>query len=226
MNLESFTDEQLLNLVNNTIIEQTDYTVDMFTGGAVQTTTSHNHKITNYKVLLFFGYNDKRNPITYTEEITRDELFIWTKAITLKVESLKIDTVGSSFDKLNRRMNKKIENDSIGKEVVGIGIGKGSTNFVTTSYEEEKKDKPFSFSLTRLTAFSSLSATYKQHLKAYIEEQNRPLTYQEFVDGLEATGKKYKNFKSAYNTWANNREKWNNENGENTPKKQKGFKWA
>lgn len=224
MNVDSFTDEQLLNLVNNTILEHTDHTLNKFTGGAVQTTTTHNHKITNYKVLLYFGYNEKRNPITYTEEITRDELFIWTKAITLKIESLKINNVGSSFDKLNSRMNKKIEKEpkGIGKEV--IGIGKQCNDVVTTSYEASKK--PFTFTLTRLTAFENLSKEYKQHLKTYIESENKNLSYQDFVDGLEATGKKYKNFKSAYNTWAKNREKWSSENGSKTSKKQGGFKWA
>lgn len=143
MNLDSFTDDQLLNLINSTIIDETNHSVDMFTGGSIQITTTHNNKITNYKALLYFGYNEKRNPITYAEEITKDEFFIWSKAIMLKVESLKIDNVGSSFDKLNSRMNKKTENENtkevIGKGIEVIGIGRGRTSFVRKPNETTKE---------------------------------------------------------------------------------------
>lgn len=199
MNTDSFTDEQMLGLINATILGETEHALEDFTGGSVQVTTTHNNKITNYKVLLFFGYNDKRNPITYSEEISKEEYFIWSKALMLKVESLKVDNVGCSFDKLNSRMNK-----GIGKEV--IGIGKGRTTSLRTSYEP--KTKTFSFSLKQQTAVENLSKEYLSNLKAYIEESNKSLSYEDFIEGLEAKGNKYKNFKSAYNTWAKNNEKW------------------
>ncbi len=35
MNIDTFTDEQLLNLVNNSILEKTDFKITDFTGGYV-----------------------------------------------------------------------------------------------------------------------------------------------------------------------------------------------
>jgi len=149
MNIDSFTDEQLLNLVNSTIENEANMLLSDFTGGSTQITTSHNHKVTNYKIMLYFGYNEKRNPITYTEEITKDEFFIWSKAIMLKVESMKVSQIGDAFNRLNKRMNNQKEKSNkkekevvgIGKEVVGIGMDSTSSlrvrNEVITN---EKKD--------------------------------------------------------------------------------------
>jgi hypothetical protein len=70
------------------------------------------------------------------------------------------------------------------------------------------EDKPFSFSLSKLTSVDNLSKEYLLNLKDHILKANRSLTYDEFINGLEAKGSKYKNFKSAYTTWANNKDKW------------------
>lgn len=75
--------------------------------------------------------------------------------------------------------------------------------------EEKREDKPFSFTLKQLTQVDNLSKEYLSELKTYIEASNKTLTYEEFINGLESKGTKYKNFKSAYTTWANNKDKWN-----------------
>ena len=126
--MTTFTDEQLLNLVNTTILDA-GYTLEDFTGGAVQITTAYNHKIINYKVMLYFGYDDHRHPVTYSEEIHKDTYNVWTQAISLKVASLQNSTSGSHIEELNRRMNAKRkketkkENMVVGNKVVGRGRG-------------------------------------------------------------------------------------------------------
>jgi len=51
----NFTDEQLLNLVNNTVLTKSEFSLDSFTGGGVQTTKTNNHKIIKHKIYLTFG---------------------------------------------------------------------------------------------------------------------------------------------------------------------------
>lgn len=103
-NISSFTDEQLLNLVNSTIIKKTEFEPADFTGGSVQITSTHSHKITNYRISLYFGYSSKK-PITRTIEISKDLFYIWSKAMMLKVLSLQNDNVGMDFNELNALMN-------------------------------------------------------------------------------------------------------------------------
>jgi len=107
----SFTDEQLLNLVNNTIIKKSEHNINDFTGGGVQITSTYNHKIIKYKIYLTFGYDDKRNSISYSEDITEDISMIWHQAIMLKVKSMQAMNTSSSLSDLNELMNtdSKIE---------------------------------------------------------------------------------------------------------------------
>jgi len=111
----SFTDEQLLNLVNNTIIKKSEHNMKDFTGGGVQITSTYNHKIIKYKIYLTFGYDDKRNSISYSEDITEDISMIWHQAIMLKVKSMQAMNTSSSLSDLNELMNidSKIEDNKI-----------------------------------------------------------------------------------------------------------------
>ena len=96
MNIDSFTDEQLLNLINNTIIEKTEFKVDKFTGASVQVTSTHNRTITKYRVSLYFGYKGK-HPITRTFDIDSDLIFIWIKSILTKIKTLEVQDTGIKF---------------------------------------------------------------------------------------------------------------------------------
>ena len=99
----SYTDEQLLNLLNNTILEKTEFKIENYTGGSISVTTTYNNKFINYKVSLFFGYKNK-NSIARTFEIKKEQLAIWMHAILLKTESMKIDNIGFEQDDLIRKM--------------------------------------------------------------------------------------------------------------------------
>ena len=111
MNDMSFSDDQLLNLVNNRILTKSEFKMEDFTGGGVQITSTYNHKIIKHKIYLTFGYDDKRNSRSYAEDIEEDVSFIWHKAILLKVKSMQTQNLGSSLSELNKLMNtdSKIE---------------------------------------------------------------------------------------------------------------------
>lgn len=102
-----YTDEQLLNLLNNTIIENTKFELESFTGGSVSVTSTYGNKFTNYKVTLFFGYDKNKNPVAKTIEIEESFLAIWIHAILLKTKSLKIDNIGLDQNDLIRKMTTK-----------------------------------------------------------------------------------------------------------------------
>ena len=55
MNTSSFTDEQLLNLVNNTIETKTEFTRNEFTGGAVIITTTQTTQSKSSKLAYISG---------------------------------------------------------------------------------------------------------------------------------------------------------------------------
>lgn len=100
----NFTDEQLLNLVNNTIKTKTEFEPDDFTGGSVGITSTNNHTQTNMRVSLFFGYQNKK-PVTRNISINNDTYYIWTKALLLKVMSIKNENLGINYSELNALMN-------------------------------------------------------------------------------------------------------------------------
>lgn len=104
MNIDTFTDEQLLNLVNNSILDKTEFAITDFTGGYVSITLNTNKKQDTCKVALLFGYKN-RNSQSAIFEVDRGLIFIWIKAIKLKIESLKIDNTGMNFNELNGLMN-------------------------------------------------------------------------------------------------------------------------
>lgn len=216
----SFTDEQLLNLVNNTIKTKTEFEINDFTGGSVQITSTNNHQLIKYKVSLFFGYSN-RNAISKTFPIKEEFVNIWQKAILLKVKSLQVSNNGMDYSELNALMNNLDEVVSNKVEVVS----KGSTNNRKINRTIELNDNILNlptneltdkdFTLSKLTSYDNLSATYKEKLEEflsrYIEDlelkilnangNKKTLQYEDFILSLEAKGYKYKNFISAYKTW-------------------------
>ncbi len=192
MKQHSFTDEQLLNLVNNTIKTKTEFEVDEFTGGSVQITSTNNNQVIKYKVSLFFGYKQK-NPISRTIDINENLVSIWINALHLKVKSIQVSNNGMDYSELNALMNN-LPNEVDSNEV--LSISKGINTPLTTSSK-----KNFSFSLSKLTQYENVSSEYKEKLKEEIEKLNLSIAYEDFVDSLMAKGYKYKNFLIAYKTW-------------------------
>lgn len=106
-------------------------------------------------------------------------------------------------------------------ELIDIGYFTSDSNLVQNGTDcypreekrrEEKESVPlFTFSLKRQTSVTGLSKEYLSNLKEYIKSSGYSLSYEDFINGLEAKGNKYKNFKSAYITWAKNYDKWNND---------------
>ena len=206
--MHSFTDEQLLNLVNNTIKNKTEFNIDDFTGGSVQITSTNNNQITKCRVSLFFGYKQK-NPISRTIDIEEGLSFIWLSAIQLKVKSIQSVSIGMNYSELNSLMNN-LPNKVDSNKVDSISISKGITTNLTTSSKNE-----FSFILSKLTQYDNLSQEYKDKLKEEINKLNLSIAYDDFIDSLMAKGYKYKNFLIAYKTWCKkdfNKDKTNSNN--------------
>lgn len=216
----SFTDEQLLNLVNNTIKSKTEFEINDFTGGSVQTTSTNNHQLIKYKVSLFFGYSN-RNAISKTFSIKEDFVTIWQKAILLKVKSLQVSNIGMDYSELNALMNNLDEVVSNEVEVVSNALTNNRKTNRTIELNDNILNLPTNeltdkdFTLSKLTSYDNLSSIYKEKLEEflnkYIEDlelkilnangNKKTLQYEDFILSLEAKGYKYKNFISAYKTW-------------------------
>jgi len=140
MSGHSFTDEQLLQLVNSTI-DDSENDIDYFTGGTVQITSTYKNKIITYKIMLFFGYDKNKNPITYSEEIEEEYYFLWSEAIMLKVHSLNVSKTGTNFSKMNERMNRQNDNRNESSTTSTIPLPITSTKLPTTSLPMRKPKK-------------------------------------------------------------------------------------
>ncbi len=137
MTKSSFTDEQLLNLVNNTITKKTEFNIEDFTGGSIQITSTNNHQLLKFRVSLFFGYQN-RNAIARTIDIKEDYLSIWQNALLLKTKSMQVSTNGMDLSELNELMNISPSSNKV--EVVSNKVvSKGSNTVVLTSYDVDSQ---------------------------------------------------------------------------------------
>jgi len=109
MHTSSYTDEQLLNLVHNTIQERTEHDIYDFTGGGITLTNIYGGKQQSYKVTLFFGFNKSKNPIKHTLEIKEEFVYLWLKAIQTKLVTMKVQDTGADFNEMNRLLNEPQE---------------------------------------------------------------------------------------------------------------------
>jgi len=142
MKNHSFTDDQLLNLVNNTITSKTNFKISDFTGGGVQITSTYNHKVIKHKIYLTFGYDEKRNSKSYSEDIDEEISIIWQNAILLKVKSIQVLNNGSTFSDLNKMMNCKTDRDNkiIDRDRARTQVVTTSLRNSNESFNDKEKD--------------------------------------------------------------------------------------
>lgn len=220
----SFTDEQLLNLVNNTIKTKTEFEINDFTGGSIQITSTNNHQLIKYKVSLFFGYSN-RNAISKTFSIKEDFVTIWQKAILLKVKSLQTTNNGMDYSEINALMNNLEQVEVVSNKVVSIS--KGSTNNrkinrtidfnqeILTIPTNELNEKHFSLSKPSLfrDAPSEYLETLERYINSYVDKLeieininggnlSKVLKWDDFYLGAYNYEKKYVNFAMTYHAWA------------------------
>lgn len=220
----TFTDEQLLNLVNNTIKTKTEFEINDFTGGSIQLTSTNNHQLIKYKVSLFFGYSN-RNAISKTFSIKEDFVTIWQKAILLKVKSLQTTNNGMDYSEINALMNNLEQVEVVSNKVVSIS--KGSTNNrkinrtidfnqeILTISTNELNEKHFS--LSKPSLFRDAPSEYLETLERYINNYvdkleieininggnlSKVLKWDDFYLGAYNYEKKYVNFAMTYHAWA------------------------
>jgi len=178
-NIDSFTDEQLLNLINNTIIEKTDFKVSEFTGGYISMTSTRNHTKETYKVALLFGYKN-RNSQSITFDIKKDLVYIWTKSLLLKINSINLDDIGMDFNDINGLMSEQKEDLNEKEEQKGDTSYDSRTNvhctstststqlhntYIPSTYEEER---------TKIKNFIDLKEFLKSH---HTTKDGKPISF-------------------------------------------------
>jgi len=83
------------------LVNQTDHSIDEFTGGAIIQTIINNNTIIKYRVSLYFGYQNKK-PLSRTIEIDRDVFFALPEALddylnnTVKRSDSKVFTMSKT----------------------------------------------------------------------------------------------------------------------------------
>ena len=220
----SYTDEQLLNLVNNTIKTKTEFEISDFTGGSVQITSTNNHQLVKFKVSLFFGYSN-RNAISKTFSIKEDFVNVWQKAILLKVKSLQVLNNGMDYSEINSLMNNLDEVEVVSNKVVSISRGSNTHRKINRTIEfnqdiltiplNELNDKHFT--LSKPCYFRDAPTEYIELLEKYINNfvdkleieiniqggnLSRVMKWEDFYLGVYNYDKKYVNFAMTYHAWA------------------------
>jgi len=199
----SFTDEQLLNLVNNTILTKSDFALKDFTGGGVQITSTHNHKIIKHKIYLTFGYDEKRNSRSYSEEIEEDITTIWQSAILLKVKSMQVSKIGSSLSDLNKLMNTDIKIED--RDIEILDRDKECNDIVPTSLRTPTTPK-------KSVRFKVPTIT---EIYDYIEKKDYNVNADTFFNFYESNG--WKVGKNKMKSWKASVATWNSKNKDNKP---------
>ncbi len=121
MNTDSFSDEQMLNLVNNTITSKTEFQPHDFTGGSVILTTTHSNTVKKFKISLYFGYNGKHS-VNRQIDISKDLYYIWAKAILVKIYSMDAIKTGMDLNELNKLMKSNSNSNSSIVDSMGIEV--------------------------------------------------------------------------------------------------------
>ena len=62
-----------MSIIDNIIINHTDMEVEKYSGGSLLSTVTHNNTRVTYKLHLFFGYDEKRNTVSRTIELTEQQ---------------------------------------------------------------------------------------------------------------------------------------------------------
>lgn len=104
-------------MIDKIISRYTKYDIDRFTGGSIQISTAYEGRIINYKLLLFFGYNNAtRHPITATIPIKQSDIAILITEIDKKVNELscEIDVLSLDFD-CSRELTANTCDSALGK---------------------------------------------------------------------------------------------------------------
>ncbi len=168
MNNHSFSDEQLLNLVNNTISTKTEFKVADFTGGSIQITSTNNHQLLKFRVSLFFGYTN-RNAVSRTIDIKEEYITIWQNALLLKAKSMQISNNGMDLSELNTLMNTPSSNKV---EVVSNKVvSKGSNSVVRSAYDEDAKE----VALYLHSAICSVNDSFCKGYESWIKDIEKAL---------------------------------------------------
>jgi len=116
-----FTKKQLIMLVDKTIEKETEFKSEDFTGGYISVTSVHKNNQQNYKVALFFGYNNNKS-VTRILPIKSDTYSVWSEALQCKVMSLESDNDGISLDDIMSMVDDREGTNS---------INRGGTNSTT-----------------------------------------------------------------------------------------------
>jgi len=129
--LQDFTQDQLINLVHNTIRNKTEYAVSQMTGGNVQLTCAGGTscKIINCKVMIYFGYDKSRNNRKFEEETDITLIEIWIKAIYAALQLKKVEKNGNLHLELNKLMNTPspaVKGTEVNNNDSDFGLGIGT----------------------------------------------------------------------------------------------------
>lgn len=201
------TNKQLIEILDNIIVNKTDFDIDELTGASVSVSITHNHTQLNYYLILFFGYKN-RNSVQKKIPINEDLHSVLSKAIIIKIKDMQKD---ASEDDINDILTiVSNTNRTIGSNTPNYNNNLNNSNKITKAYEKEND-----FTLPTTTKYSKVSEEYSEALKtflcAYIEKQNlvlesngakhRLLDYDSFILGIEAKDYKYANFVKGYRTW-------------------------
>ncbi|MEA2098647.1 MAG: hypothetical protein U9P72_00795 [Campylobacterota bacterium] len=169
--MNDFTDDQYLKLINNTIIRDTNYTVDEFTGGNVQLTCNGGKdcKLIRYTVNLLFGYKNN-NSRKCTIDIKEDLIDIWLKAIQLKMKSKQINNNGSDFKDLSVLMNSDL-GSTINDEQLDVNVKTVNVSgsvIVKEEYDHITNDS----TITNNTIVQTTTTTITETMRNYFENKN------------------------------------------------------
>ena len=179
--MSDFTDDQYLKLINNTIIRDTNYTIDEFTGGNVQLTCNGGKecRLIKYTVNLLFGYknnNSRKSTIEIKEELTD----IWFKAIQLKMKSKQVQNNGVDFKELNILMNSSFDS-TVSDEQLDVNVKTVNVSGSVLVKEEYEHSTIDSNSIVQTTTTTTTTTMIEYFNSKNLNSINIETEFQKFL---------------------------------------------
>jgi len=149
MSKANFTNNQLVEIVDKIITQETEFSIEEFTGGYISVSSIYKNTQQNYKLALFFGYKNNKST-TRLISIKSETYLIWARALQAKIMSLKTDTDGISLDDIlsmssDRADTTPSSRGSNNSTTIPTTTNQLTTNQLTTNKETSLKIAHFLF---------------------------------------------------------------------------------
>ncbi len=176
-----YTNDQLIQVIDTLIENNTDHLKEEFTGGSIGVTIVNNATLIKYKFTMYFGFKNK-NAISKVIEVDKNIYNILVDALEVKTKSLLDTSSKLSLDDINTILTTGSKIDSTTSTKTNTIITNTiitNTNLTSESEVQEKEQEQYSERFLKIWDFykvpvskkGSKSKAYKSYIKNKLDDK-------------------------------------------------------